>query len=139
MEEYDVIADTETITMKLYEQRILKYLEIESNKATKAAAAGSSVTPWYLFAALQSMHVPFPEEIPEYDATCSQMLGDSSGSKEYLTSRKRYCSMVLLTDEVIGNIMDYLRDNGLYDNTLVVFTTDNGGETARVCPLWKRV
>jgi len=130
-EEYEVIADTETITMKLYEQRILKYLEVEKNKAAKALTAGSTASPWYLFAALQSMHVPFPDEIPEYDATCSGMLSGSSGSKEYLVSRKRYCSMVLLTDEVVGNIMDYLKQNGLYDNTLVVFTTDNGGETAR--------
>jgi len=59
------------------------------------------------------------------------MISSNTGSAEYLTSRKRYCSMILLTDEVIGNIMDSLRAQGLYEDTLVVFTTDNGGETAR--------
>jgi len=84
-----------------------------------------------LFAALQSMHVPFPEEIPEYDSQCMAMLSQSTGSRDYITSRKRYCSMVLLTDDVIGNILDALNRMDLYRNTLIVFTTDNGGETAR--------
>jgi len=42
-----------------------------------------------------------------------------------------YCQLTLLTDRVIGEIMDSLRENELYDNTVVVFTTDNGGETDR--------
>jgi arylsulfatase A-like enzyme len=31
-------------------------------------------------------------------------------------------------DDVIGGMMQYLKDNGLDDNTIVVFTTDNGTE-----------
>lgn len=131
VEDYEVIADTETITMKLYEQRIIEYLQIEQDKAAKAKAAGSSATPWYMFAALQTMHVPFPENIPEYDDQCLEMTKDNSGIKDYVLLRKRYCTLLLLTDDVIGNIMSYLKDNDLYDNTLIVFTTDNGGETAR--------
>ncbi|MDF2811612.1 MAG: arylsulfatase [Microvirga sp.] len=29
-------------------------------------------------------------------------------------------------DDVVGSVMKYLKDNGLEDNTIVVFTTDNG-------------
>jgi arylsulfatase A-like enzyme len=32
-------------------------------------------------------------------------------------------------DDIVGSVMQYLKDNGLDDNTLVVFTTDNGTET----------
>ena len=32
-------------------------------------------------------------------------------------------------DDIVGSVMQYLKDNGLDDNTIVVFTTDNGTET----------
>jgi arylsulfatase A-like enzyme len=31
-------------------------------------------------------------------------------------------------DDIVGSVMDYLKNNGLDDNTIVVFTTDNGAE-----------
>ena len=31
-------------------------------------------------------------------------------------------------DDIVGAVMAYLKDNGLDDNTIVVFTTDNGAE-----------
>ena len=31
-------------------------------------------------------------------------------------------------DEIVGSVMKYLKDNGIDDNTIVVFTTDNGAE-----------
>ncbi len=37
-----------------------------------------------------------------------------------------YCESVYSLDENIGRLMDYLRDNGLAENTLVVYMGDNG-------------
>src|SRR5262249_41011628 len=31
-------------------------------------------------------------------------------------------------DDVVGSVMKYLKDNGIEDNTIVVFSTDNGAE-----------
>ena len=31
-------------------------------------------------------------------------------------------------DDIVGSVMKYFKDNGLDDNTIVVFTTDNGTE-----------
>src|SRR5439155_19291204 len=31
-------------------------------------------------------------------------------------------------DDIVGSVMNYLKTNGLDDNTIVVFTTDNGAE-----------
>ena len=31
-------------------------------------------------------------------------------------------------DDIVGSVMKYLKDNGLEENTIVVFTTDNGTE-----------
>jgi arylsulfatase A-like enzyme len=32
-------------------------------------------------------------------------------------------------DDIVGSVMQYLKDNGLEDNTILVFSTDNGPET----------
>jgi len=32
-------------------------------------------------------------------------------------------------DDIVGSVMTKLKDSGLEDNTIVVFTTDNGSET----------
>ena len=44
--------------------------------------------------------------------------------------------MVHATDNNVGKIIKYLKKNELYDNTLIVFTSDNGGLTTqnRIAP-----
>lgn len=37
-------------------------------------------------------------------------------------------------DNGIGNILDFLRDNNLRDNTFVYFSSDNGGHLEEVAP-----
>jgi len=41
--------------------------------------------------------------------------------------RKIYAAMVASLDESVGNITKALKRKGLYDNAVIVFTTDNGG------------
>jgi arylsulfatase A-like enzyme len=38
-----------------------------------------------------------------------------------------YASMVESLDQNIGRVIDHLKEAGLYDNTLIIFTSDNGG------------
>ncbi|MDJ0905954.1 MAG: arylsulfatase [Woeseiaceae bacterium] len=37
-----------------------------------------------------------------------------------------YAAMVDNLDDHVGRLLDYLRDSGLYDNTLIIFMSDNG-------------
>merc|ERR1712228_527735 len=39
-----------------------------------------------------------------------------------------YCEAILLTDYIIGSIVDLLKENNQWSNTLFVLTTDNGGD-----------
>lgn len=41
--------------------------------------------------------------------------------------RRQYRAMVALLDDIIGNLTKSLRDRGMWDDLLVVFTSDNGG------------
>lgn len=40
--------------------------------------------------------------------------------------RATYAAMISYLDENIGKLVDYLKNEGLYNNTLIVFTSDNG-------------
>ena len=47
--------------------------------------------------------------------------------------RSIYQSMINLLDEIIGNITSKLQQNGLWNNTLIVLSADNGGELLLTC------
>lgn len=52
----------------------------------------------------------------------------SRGYKErVIQANPVYGAMMESLDQNIGKVIKYLKDNGLYDNTLIVFTSDNGG------------
>ncbi len=40
--------------------------------------------------------------------------------------RKGYAQLVEFIDNQVGRIISYLKDNGLYENTMIIFSTDHG-------------
>jgi arylsulfatase A-like enzyme len=50
-------------------------------------------------------------------------------SKDWPGQFKTYATMVSLLDRDIGRIIQALKQKGLYDNTLIFFTSDNGANT----------
>ena len=46
--------------------------------------------------------------------------------------RKIFCTMVLVTDDMVQNTFKVMEDTGVKDNTLVVFSGDNGGNPSYV-------
>jgi uncharacterized sulfatase len=73
--------------------------------------------PFFLYLAHWGTHTPLQATREDYEA-----VGDIK------PHRKRvYAAMVRALDRSVGRIMDTLEAEGLADNTVVVFTSDNGG------------
>lgn len=52
-------------------------------------------------------------------------LGDK-GYFPHKNPRAGYAAMISYLDENVGKLVNYLKREGLYDNTLIIFTSDNG-------------
>lgn len=52
---------------------------------------------------------------------------DGAGITRLNQNDPAYASMVYAMDENIGKLIKSLKESGLYDNTMIIFTSDNGG------------
>ena len=56
-----------------------------------------------------------------------QPFQDSTHIERIIQSNAVYAAMIASMDENIGRIIDELKRLGLYENTIIIFTSDNGG------------
>ena len=66
-----------------------------------------------------------------YDRKNSEFLADRPTGKEltrwkYQRYIKDYCRTIHSVDVQVGRLLDYLENNGLMDNTIIVYTSDQG-------------
>jgi arylsulfatase A-like enzyme len=73
--------------------------------------------PFFLFASFNAPHTPL--QAPEADIERYAHIADPD--------RRVYCAMVHRLDLNVGKIVDELKAQGLYENTMIVFLSDNGG------------
>ena len=67
-------------------------------------------------------HPVMAPEVPEWDAMTPTQQAKSARAME------TYAAMVDRMDENIGRVLDYLRHKDLYENTQIIFMSDNGAE-----------
>lgn len=75
--------------------------------------------PFFLMVSFNAVHTPM-EVLPEDLAQFPALAGN----------RRRAAALTLSLDRATGRILKALEETGLSDNTIIVFTNDNGGETA---------
>lgn len=80
--------------------------------------------PFLLYYPMIITHCPFEPtpDSPDWDPT-------SKGSKTYKGDPKYFGEMVSYMDKIVGQILNQLSESGVRENTLVIFTGDNGTDT----------
>ncbi len=87
-----------------------------ADEACRLIENGDSSKPLFLYVPFNGVHSPF--QVPdEYLKPYSALQG----------SRQKLAGMLAAVDEAVGRIEDSLRKAGLLENTLLVFSSDNGG------------
>lgn len=76
--------------------------------------------PFFLYLPLYTVHTPIQPEQRFVDAARARLKTDND-------KLIKYAAMVAAMDHYVGRVLDALEEHGVADNTLVVFTSDNGG------------
>ena len=86
-----------------------------TDEAIKAIEANRN-RPFFLYLAHWGVHTPLQASKADYDAL-------SHIKDERL---RVYAAMIVALDRSVGRVLQTLKENGLEDNTLVIFSSDNG-------------
>ena len=96
------------------------YTELIGNEAVKLIEQQDTAKPFFLYFASLAPHAPF--QAPEkYTKPLEATIPD--------TARRSYAGMIMCLDDQVGRIVEALDKKGLRENTLILFTSDNGGAT----------
>lgn len=87
-----------------------------TKEACKMIEAGDKGKPLFLYVPFNGVHSPF--QVPDsYLKPYANLKGN----------RQKLAGMLAAVDEAIGQIEESLRKAGILENTLIVFSSDNGG------------
>ena len=121
----------------LFEEKVVDLIENTFSKQDQ---------PFFMVYTPHLVHAP--QQIPKdelslYDndeANCSQLdivvypgFNNSNGNAKNYKCRSIYESMVTLLDKIVANVTQKLKDNNLWNDTLVIFSSDNGGPLQLPC------
>jgi len=92
------------------ERKAVEYIDAKGGRINNPAFRQTAGKPFFLYVPLTAPHTPI--------APARQFKGRSEAGA--------YGDFICQVDYVTGQIIDALKHNGLSDNTLVIFTSDNG-------------
>ena len=114
------VRDTRYLSRATYEEDVFK------EQMLAVVAAHDLSAPLFLFYSFHLLHTPLqvpPSYLSRIDAIVA-----AAGAPPFDTDNRRlYAAMVLYMDEAVGELVDAFRSRGMWENTLTVFMSDNGG------------
>lgn len=114
------VADTHSTD--LYTDKALEFLKASTEDEELAGQ------PWFMYLAYQAVHAPMQATDEYVDGTvkngCKEL---HSEDKTFSQMRTKLCGMVSMVDESTMRLVTQLKKSKVWDKTLVVFLSDNGG------------
>jgi len=115
----DVVASME-YSANFYGLRAVQIIEQHANSNASSSSSSSSSRntssrPLFLYLAIQNVHSPYTLP-PAWETK------NFSGMWDHV-----YSNMISMLDDVVGNVTNALTRTGMWGNTLLLFTADNGG------------
>jgi arylsulfatase A-like enzyme len=100
------VEDDSFYTTEAYARRAVEFIDKHNSE------------PFFIYLPFNAQHAPL--QVPKkYLDRFPQLEGN----------RKKFAAMMSALDDAVGDVLGALDKNGLSENTLVVFLTDNGGPT----------
>lgn len=118
-----------------------EHLPARLARDTAAFIDANKDKPFLAYLSFYSVHTPLmgrPDLVEKYKARAAEIEGEEFADEEQVVGDKErkvrilqkhavYAAMVEAMDEAVGTVLDQLDASGVTDNTIVVFTSDNGG------------
>lgn len=98
-------------------------------RITRNIVDGSFERPFFLFLNFMEMHEPYlAEELPKvFPRSVEDLLGQKRISEALMQRiRREYYRTTSIIDEFLGAIVSYLKKNDVYDESIIVLTSDHG-------------
>ena len=97
------------------------YTDLIGNEAVSIIDRHDTLKPLFLYVASLAPHAPYQAPQDSIDGY-KDLAGDMH--------RHTYAAMITDLDTQVGRIVDALKQKGMLDNTLIIFSSDNGGATS---------
>ena len=119
--------------------------ELISDEAIAWLGSGSGA-PFFLYLAYSEVHTPVasPESyLKMYDGYLTEEAREHpysyymNWSARPSRGKGEYYANISFLDSQLGRVIDYLKTTGLYDDTLVIFSSDNGPVTSQGEERWE--
>lgn len=104
----------------IYTQKAIEFLRANED----------SSQPWFMYLAYQAVHAPMQAVNAFTDGTiqngCHELKFKTS-DRQFATMRRKLCGMVSMVDQSTQTITGRLKESGKWDETVLIFLSDNGG------------
>eukprot|EP00931_Biecheleriopsis_adriatica_P007110 TRINITY_DN108425_c0_g1_i1.p1 TRINITY_DN108425_c0_g1~~TRINITY_DN108425_c0_g1_i1.p1 ORF type:complete len:684 (+),score=121.75 TRINITY_DN108425_c0_g1_i1:82-2133(+) len=103
-----------------YEEAMLR------ERALSVIRDHDAASPLFLFYTSHLLHTPL--QVPlSYLQKVDELVVEKGGRPYSTANRRLYAAMTLYLDDTVGELVKAMKAKGLWENTLVIFTSDNGG------------
>ena len=122
-----IVDERGNYSTHVFTREALHIIQDYAKATTNRNQQDSSNKQLFLYLAYQAVHCP--NEVPDH-----YIHPRYTSQTGWTDQRKSYAGMLTAADEGIGNVTAALKSIGLWEDTLVIFTTDNGGPVYAGCP-----